>query len=127
MGIGELASTREARERDDGNERRARAGSDGKEKEREGYLYEVCKKVMSPGGFMYIVREVLGRKKVTDDSFGQKKFQEQNLNRISEALRDVAFAFGMAAALEFRGSDSFPSQDLLRRGKREIAVTTWSS
>ena len=34
MGIGELASTREARERDDGNERRARAGSDGKEKER---------------------------------------------------------------------------------------------
>ena len=86
----------------------------------KGYLYEVCKKVMSPGGFMYIVREVLGRKKVTDDSFGQKKFQEQNLNRISEALRDVAFAFGMAAALEFRGSDSFPSQDLLRRGKREI-------
>ena len=27
MGIGELASTREARGRDDGNERRARAGS----------------------------------------------------------------------------------------------------
>ena len=36
MGIGELASTRKARERDDGNERRARAGSDGKEKKREG-------------------------------------------------------------------------------------------
>ena len=35
MGIGELASTREARGRDDGNERKARAGSDGKEKERE--------------------------------------------------------------------------------------------
>ena len=34
--IGELASTREARERDDGNERRALAASDGKEKEREG-------------------------------------------------------------------------------------------
>ena len=28
VGIGELASTREARERDDGNEGRARAGSD---------------------------------------------------------------------------------------------------
>ena len=66
---------------------------------------------------VYIVREVLGRKKVTDDSFGQKKFQEQNLNRIMEALRDEAL--GMAAALEFRVSDSFPSQDLLRRGKRE--------
>ena len=36
MGIGELARAREARERDDGNERRARAESDGKEKEREG-------------------------------------------------------------------------------------------
>lgn len=34
-------------------------------------------------------------------------------------MRDVALAFGMAAALDFRVSDSFPSQDLLRRGKRE--------
>ena len=41
MGIGELASTREARERDDGNERRARAGSDGKEKEREGKACQI--------------------------------------------------------------------------------------
>lgn len=85
----------------------------------KGYLYEVCKKVMSPGGFMHIVREVLDRKKITDDSFGQKKFQEQNLNRIREALRDVAFAFGMAAVVEFRGSGSFPSLDLLKKGKRE--------
>ena len=45
MGIGELASTREARERDDGNERRARAGSDGKEKEREGKACQIlCRK-----------------------------------------------------------------------------------
>ena len=85
----------------------------------KGYLYEVCKKVMSPGGFMHIIREVLGRVKVTDDSFGQKKFQEQNLSRIEEALRDVAFAFGMAAALEFRSSGSFPSLELLKRCKRE--------
>ena len=50
----------------------------------KGYLYEVCKKFMSPGGSMHIVREVLDRKKMTADSFGQKKFQEQNLNRIRE-------------------------------------------
>lgn len=68
---------------------------------------------------MHIIREVLGRVKVTDDSFGQKKFQEQNLSRIEEALRDVAFAFGMAAALEFRSSGSFPSLELLKRCKRE--------
>ena len=43
MGIGELASTREAR--DDGNKRRARAGSYGKDKEREGKACQIlCRK-----------------------------------------------------------------------------------
>ncbi len=40
----------------------------------KGYVYEVCKKVMSPGGFMYILQNVLSRKKVTNESFGKKKF-----------------------------------------------------
>ena len=45
MGIGELVSTREARGRDDGNECRARAGSDEKEKEREGKACQIlCQK-----------------------------------------------------------------------------------
>ena len=85
----------------------------------KGYLYEVCKKVMKPGGFMHILCNVISRTKINDDSFGQKKFQEQNLNRIEEAVRDMGISFGMAAVLEFRDSSSFPSQEELSRCKRE--------
>ena len=56
------------------------------QKDAKGYVYEVCKKVMSPGGFMHILQNVLLRKKITNESFGKKKFQEQNLNRIEEAV-----------------------------------------
>lgn len=86
----------------------------------EGYLHEIRKKVVSRWA-MHITREVLGRMKVTDDSFGQMKFQQQNLNHIEEPWQDVAFAFGMAAMLEFRSSGSFPSPDLLKRCKRETS------
>ena len=85
----------------------------------KGYLYEVCKKVMKPGGFRHILCNVISRTKINDDSFGQKKFQEQNLNRIKEAVRDMGISFGMAAVLEFRDSSSFPSQEELSRCKRE--------
>lgn len=88
----------------------------------KGYLYEVCKKVMTPGGFMHIIRNVLERFKVTEDSFGQKKFQEQNLGRIDEAVRDIGFAFGMAAVLEFRNSGSFPNPEELTKCKRETGL-----
>jgi len=74
----------------------------------KGYLYEVCKKVMKPGGFMHILCNVISRTKINDDSFGQIKFQEQNLNRIEEAVRDMGVSFGMAAALEFQDSSYFP-------------------
>ena len=85
----------------------------------KGYLYQVCKKVMKPGGFMHILCNVLSRTKVNDDSFGQKKFQEQNLNRIEEAVQDMGVSFGMAAVLEFRDSSSFPSQEELKQCRRE--------
>lgn len=84
----------------------------------KGYCYEVCKKVMAPGGLMHILREVLLRKKITPESFGKKKFQEQNLKRIEEAIRDTSAAFGIAASIEFRKSASFPNQDELKSCKR---------
>ena len=84
----------------------------------KGYLYEVCKKVMTPGGFMYVLQEVLSRRKITADSFGKKKFQEQNLSRIEEAVRDTALAFGMAAVFKFENSNAFPSTDELLKCKR---------
>ena len=84
----------------------------------KGYCYEVCKKVMTPGGFVHILRDVLSRKKITPESFGKKKFQEQNLKRIEEAVRDTSVAFGMAASIEFHKSASFPNQDELKSCKR---------
>ena len=84
----------------------------------KGYLYEVCKKVMTPGGFMHIVQDVLLRRKIVPESFGKKKFQQQNLSRIEEAVRDISFAFGMAACIEFQKSPSFPEKSELQKCKR---------
>ena len=41
---------------------------------------------------MSVAQTVMKREKVTDDAFGDKKFQHQNLNRIDEAVRDVSMA-----------------------------------
>ncbi|XP_028412512.1 uncharacterized protein LOC114535350 [Dendronephthya gigantea] len=90
----------------------------------KGYVYEVCKKVMSPGGFMHILQNVLLRKKITNESFGKKKFQEQNLNRIEEAVRDNGAAFGIAMVMEFKNSTSFPDADELLKCKRSTGNHT---
>ena len=90
----------------------------------KGYVYEVCKKVMSPGGFMHILQNVLLRKKITNESFGKKKFQEQNLNRIEEAVRDTGAAFGIALVMEFKNSTSFPGPDELHKCKRSTGNHT---
>ena len=84
----------------------------------KGYMYEVCKTFMTPGGFMYVLQEVLSRQKITADSFGKKTFQDQNLSRIEEAVRDTALAFGMAAVFEFENSNSFPNIDELLKCAR---------
>ena len=79
----------------------------------QGYLYEVHKKTMGPGGFMCVAQTVMKRKKVTDEAFGDKKFQHQNLNRIDEAVRDVSMAYGLAAVQTFKESELFPTQESL--------------
>jgi hypothetical protein len=77
-----------------------------------------AKRYMSPGGFVHILQNVLMRKKITAESFGKKKFQDQNLNRLQEAVCDTSMAFGIAAVLEFKESILFPSQDELDDCKR---------
>lgn len=62
---------------------------------------------------MCVAQTVMNREKVTDDAFGDKKFQHQNLNRIDEAVRDVAMAYGIAAVQTFKESEFFPSQETL--------------
>lgn len=43
----------------------------------KGYLYEVCKKVMILGGFMYIVREVFDRKKLLMIVLDRRNFESK--------------------------------------------------
>ena len=57
-----------------------------------------------------VAQTVMKREKVTDDAFGDKKFQYQNLNRIDEAVRDVSMAYGLAAVNTFKESELFPSK-----------------
>ena len=39
---------------------------------------------------MCVAHTVMNRNRGTDDAFGDKKFQQQNLNHINEAVRDVS-------------------------------------
>ena len=62
---------------------------------------------------MCVAQRVMNRAKVTDEAFGDKKFQHENLNRIDEAVRDVAMAYGIAAVQTFKESEFFPSHESL--------------
>lgn len=84
----------------------------------KGYLCEACFKVMGNGGFHYLIHTVMKRPKLTQEAFGKKKFQEQNLSRIKEAVRDGGLAYGLAAIQEFKKSSYFPSESVLKASLR---------
>ena len=84
----------------------------------KGYLCETCFKVLGNGGFHYMIHTVMKRVKVTQEAFGKKKFQEQNLSRIKEAVRDGGLAYGLAAVQEFKKSAYFPSESDLKASLR---------
>ena len=68
---------------------------------------------------MHMAQHIMKRPKVTAAAFGDKKFQQQNLNRIDEAVRDVSMAYGLAAVQEFVVSDMFPSKKALDEHKKK--------
>ena len=80
----------------------------------KGYFCEAAFKVHGSSGLPYILLEVMKRKKLTSEVFKNEKFQENNLIQVREAIRDVCKACGIAAALEFLESESFPVQQELR-------------
>ena len=55
------------------------------------------------------------RKKLTPETFRGKKFQEQNLAHIKEAVRDGSIAYGLAAVHAYQRSKYFPSKEQLRQ------------
>ena len=80
----------------------------------KGFLCEAVFKAYGTGGFHKVVNSVMKRPKLTKDAFKKQKFQEQNLSRIQESVRDGSHAYGMAAVEEFRRSSDFPCDDELR-------------
>lgn len=85
----------------------------------KGFLCEAAFKAHSKGGFHKVVKTVMKRPKLTEEAFGKRKFQEQNLNRIKEAVRDGSYAYGLAAVQEFRESNFFPTQSDLQQCMRK--------
>ena len=67
----------------------------------KGHLCEATFKAHGKGGFKKVVNVVMERHKLTDEAFKKRKFQEQNLNHIQEAVRDASCANGFAAVQEF--------------------------
>ena len=81
----------------------------------KGYLCEAAFKAHGSGGLHKILNVVMKRPKLTKEAFKKHKFQDQNLNRIKEGVRDASQSYRMAAVLEFKCSSSFPSSDKLKR------------
>ena len=77
----------------------------------KGYFCEAIFKVHGSSGFHYLWYEILRRRKITSAVFKKKKFQESNLTKIREAVRDACRSYAIAAALEFAGSHLFPSRE----------------
>ena len=75
----------------------------------KGYFIEACFKQHGKSGLHYIVMEVMKRKKLTTEAFKGKKFLENFLSKVREAVRDCCKAYCMAAFVEFRKSGYFPS------------------
>ncbi len=85
----------------------------------KGHLCEAVFKAHGKGGFHKIVHDIMNRKNLKKDVFKKRKFQEQNLNNIKEAVRDASQAYGLAAVLEFKASDHFPSKEGLSSSLRK--------
>ena len=85
----------------------------------KGHLCEAVFKAHGKGGFHKIVHDIMNRKNLKKDVFKKRKFQEQNLNSIKEAVRDASHAYGIAAVIEFKASDNFPSNEELSSSLRK--------
>ena len=85
----------------------------------QGHLCEADFKAHGKGGFHKVVHEVMQRPKLNEEAFKKKKFQEQTLQHIKEAVRDGSCAYGLAAVQEFHVSGKFPSDDELKKSLRK--------
>ena len=75
-----------------------------------GYVMGCLAKIYGKGGLLYVVRQVLGRIKITSESF-VSIFKDQNYERCFEAVTDFHWGLCIAAVIEFQLSKYFPSKD----------------
>ena len=75
----------------------------------KGYLCEASFKAHGNGGLHKVLNVIMKRPKLTKEAFKKRKFQDNNLNRIKEGVRDASESYGMAAIAAFQCSASFPS------------------
>ena len=80
-----------------------------------GYFCEAAFKVHGSARFHYLLTQVLKRKSLTCDVFKKKKFQENNLVKVREAINDAYRAYSIAAVVQFAESNEFPSKGELRK------------
>jgi hypothetical protein len=81
----------------------------------KGYLCEAAFKAHGNGGLHKVLNVIMKRPKLTKEVFKKRKFQDNNLNRIKEGVRDASESYGMAAIAAFQCSASFPSSGELKK------------
>ncbi len=74
------------------------------------YVMECLAKIFGTAGFYYTARQVLGRLKVTPNSF-ENMFKEENYERNCEALVDFYWGVGLAMVKQFEQSIFFPDRE----------------
>ena len=88
----------------------------------KGYYCEAIFKVHGTSGLHYIIVEIMKRKKLTKDVFKKRKFQDNNLVQVREAIQDACMAYGIAAAIEYFETEWFPSEHELQSGRHHSCL-----
>ena len=66
-----------------------------------------------------MARTGMRRSKLSAEVFKDKKYEEDNLRKIKEALRDVARSYGIATVVQFKLSEFYPSPEALQACTRK--------
>lgn len=82
----------------------------------QGYVMECLSRISGPGGFYYVIRQILRRHKVTPKSFVDI-FKEGNYERNMDALNNYFWGLCIAAVASFKSSDFFPDDEALKNAK----------
>ena len=91
----------------------------------KGHLCEAVFKAHGKGGFHKIVHDIMNRKKLNKDVFQKRKFQEQNLNDIKEAVRDASQAYGLAVYLNLKRLTIFHVKKNCHAHSENTVIIIW--